>query len=58
MCRDWGAQRPQILSSAADIAGAALRPFATQGRSYKHPDDAASPFRRYNARLNRDSPNL
>ena len=31
----WGAQRPQVFSFAAKIAGAAARPIATQGRSYK-----------------------
>jgi len=31
----WGAQRPQGFSFAAKIAGAAARPIATQGRSYK-----------------------
>jgi len=31
----WAAKRPQIFSFAVQIAGAALRPIATQGRSYK-----------------------
>jgi len=31
----WGAKRPQVFSFAAKIAGAAARPIATQGRSYK-----------------------
>jgi len=31
----WGAQRPLGFSFAAYIAGAAARPIATQGRSYK-----------------------
>ena len=31
----WGAKRPQVFSFAAKIAGAAARPNATQGRSYK-----------------------
>ncbi|GJB77898.1 hypothetical protein KAM380_023630 [Aeromonas caviae] len=31
----WGAKRPQVFSFAAQVAGAASRPIATQGRSYK-----------------------
>ena len=31
----WGAKRPQVFSFAAKIVGAAARPIATQGRSYK-----------------------
>ncbi len=31
----WRAKRAQIVSFAADIVGAALRPIATQGRSYR-----------------------
>jgi len=31
----WGAKRPQVFSFAAKNAGAAARPIATQGRSYK-----------------------
>ncbi|MEC4560030.1 hypothetical protein, partial [Pseudomonas inefficax] len=31
----WGAQRPQVFSFATKIVGAAARPIATQGRSYR-----------------------
>ena len=33
----WAATRPHNFSFAAKIAGAALRPIAAQGRSYRGP---------------------
>jgi len=38
----WGAKRPRGFSFAAEIAGAASRPIAAQGRSYNGPRQAGT----------------